>query len=240
MPKNAGYYGVIAEMPSYHHYIGIVGFVDQSEPNRISIREVLGTGFVVHPIRGGVVTCKHVLPKEDLIEGKVAFITLDEQLKVSGRLIDVKSYRHHPDIDLVYFEVGSNGFYRTFPFLEKDIEPGDLVRVVGLPKNKWKSDSDSTNVINFRCLTSFVVSGYEAEMEIDKGIIKGMSGSPVFYENSVVGMAYRNEEYAFEQVKIEEEVDEHGKKETYRYEEIQKFGVFYKSSIIKKWLDSMQ
>ncbi len=205
---------------------------------------LLGTAFVATR-DGWCISCNHVVgarsPDLDLIVYLLSGTTEFTIVRV-----EPKSIVRWPDRDLVAFrlqleELVSPPTLAPLCFDTRSINLGERLWIIGLPEDRFGATA-SDKVVNLRVLTGFVVSSYAHDTEVDCGIITGMSGGPVVDLNDrVVGLAYLNRAYSFDE-RVQVSTVVHGsdgvpeKRETYRYEETQRFGVFYRVEAFLDWL----
>lgn len=239
-------------MPSPHftvdNFVGCIvsGSIRETEnplKPASDVNKVLGTGFVVNPEKGIILTCNHVLPEEDRnSDYQFAFYTLDKNQNIRVFLIDTKSAIQWLDNDLIALKLHNPADLKTSELSIVPLSLATQVTAVGLPLNHFESKQGNNSII-IRAITGFVVSVYKNEYELDKPFIVTMSGSPIFFNGKIVGIVYKNRQYATEQYQIEsEEISSNGvvvKKEVFEYKEVSKFGVFYKASSWHQWLQDV-
>ncbi|MBI4438200.1 trypsin-like peptidase domain-containing protein [Candidatus Uhrbacteria bacterium] len=231
-------------MVSFQGFIGAIAVGELTANGGkpfFNVRHVLGSGFIVDPVRGVGVTNHHVLP-EAFWPSQVAFYTLGPDGSWRAHILHPEGYARMPAHDVVRFRVitpSSGTPLRTYPFHTGELKLSVPVSALGLPRDLMADPSGPISV-TIRAQTGHVVSGYHDDIEVDVPFIQGMSGSPVVAGDRIVGIAYRNRQYALEQRILESEEVSEGdgvtRREVHRYEEVLRFGVFYKAKIIKDWL----
>ncbi len=234
-------------MPSIAYFIGIIVIGSSHKTDgdsfNFDVEKVLGNGFVVNPDKGIILTCEHVLPKEDRCSGsEFAFFVYDSNMNLKAFIIDPNSAVQWAQNDVIALKIINPIGLNSFPINESEIHLAIQVITVGIPLNHFSSRAGE-NVVTPRALVSNVVSCYQDECEIDKPFIITMSGSPVLIGETIIGIATMNREYAINQYlteRIEQSIDGRPiSKEIYQYDEVARFGVFSKASSWKKWLDDL-
>jgi len=208
------------------------------------VDRVLGTGFVVSPEAGVVLTCEHVLPQIDRESGRAfAFYTVEDDMRIRPFLIDCSSAVQWPGGDIVALKLRNPSDLKTLPVDVSAIGLADQVVAVGFPLNHMSS-SHNNFVITPRAFVSHVVSGYVNECEVDKPFIVTMSGSPMIRASKIVGICFDNREYAINQYQTEQVDSYYGDRpvrtQRFEYSEVSRFGVFYKAAAWSDWLSSLR
>lgn len=229
---------------SCHNFIGniVSGKIRNAGESKspFDVDKILGNGFVIAPEAGIILTCDHVLPKQDRDSGKqFAFFTLDLNQSFQVFLIDCDRAVQWGSNDLLALPLKNPRDLRTFPINTLTIPLATQLVTLGYPLNHNQSLSSNDNVLTARAIVSHVVSDYTDECETDKPFIVTMSGSPVFRGTDIVGIATLNREYAINQYRVEKIDEQVGemvtKRERYEYSEVARFGVFSKASSWHNW-----
>lgn len=215
---------------------------------RVADKSVFGTGFVVDTAKGIVLTNWHVIPDEAR-NREYAFFLLDGLRGARVTVIDNSSISRWAMNDVIAFRIkDERGLppkdLRTYPWYNSDVTLTQRVSILGAPLDQF-SEHNTVNSVTIRALTGFVVTNREEKCEIDCSIIQGMSGSPVCVnfadgQGTIAGIAFENVKYALEMRTRERSITESGNgktiKEISEYEEVLRFGVFYKYIVFSQWL----
>ena len=245
-------------MIEMNNFVGVVvggdWIIDQNTGRmiyRVADKSVFGTGFVVDSAKGIVLTNWHVIPDEAR-KREYAFFLLDSLHGVRVTIVDNSSISRWAMNDVIAFRIKDErglppNDLKTYPWYNSEVTLTQRVSVLGAPLNQYNGNN-TVNSVTIRALTGFVVTTREDKCEIDCSIIQGMSGSPVCVnfadgQGAIAGIAFENVKYALEMRTRERSITESGDgktiKEISEYEEVLRFGVFYKYIAFSRWLGNV-
>jgi len=215
--------------------------VEGSTNLTLNVTRVLGSGFVISVEKGLILTCEHVFPRVDRENRSLeyAFFTFDDDNQIQIRSIDRNYCEQWMDNDLIALRLFHRKGLTTLDLYDQAIIHGRRVLAMGIPLNPEMSTANES-VVTSRAVTAFVVSIYPECCEMDRRVIRTMSGGPVMIGDKIAGVAFRNEKYSQELITEEatEVQSETGsiRTEKHFYKEVQEFGVFYKATSFAEWL----